>query len=275
MIQPPLSRTLAIIWTFAFFGLGMIFTTIVAIVAHGVGVGGLGSEIVGELVGFGLATYVIGVRVLKLDLVSLRYLPWRQGRVGFATGLGAGIVLAALAMTLALPLGADWGRTAGSLGGWAGATFGTTAVLLPAAFAEEFVFRGVGMVALAGAFGRWPAIVAIAVVFGVAHLGNDHVTALAVVNVTLAGVFLGAMFYLPGGIWTATGAHLGWNATLAGLGAPVSGLPFAIPLIRYQSTGPAWVAGAAFGPEGGIVASLVLAAAIVFLARRSIRGSTV
>ncbi|MGH7533287.1 MAG: lysostaphin resistance A-like protein [Gemmatimonadales bacterium] len=274
MTQPPLSRSLAIIWTLAFFGVGMIFTTIAAIAAHGAGIGGLGSEIVGELVGFGIATYVIGVQVLKLDLAALRYSSRREGGLGFAAGLGAGIVLAAVVMVLALPVGAEWAHTAGSLGGWTGAALATTAVLLPAAFAEELVFRGVGMVAVASAFGRWPAIIAIAIVFGVAHLGNDHVTALAAVNVTLAGVFLGAMFYLPGGIWTATGAHLGWNATLAALGAPVSGLPFAIPLIRYQSTGPAWVAGGAFGPEGGIFASLVLAAAIVLLARRSIKGST-
>lgn len=273
MTQSPRSRPLAIVWTIAFFGVGMILTTIVAIMAHGAGVGGLGSEVIGELVGFGIATYIIGVRALKLDLASLRYAPRRAGAVGFATGLGSGIILAALAMALALPVAAEWGRTAGSFGDWAGAALATTAVLLPAAFAEELIFRGVAMVALAEAFGRWPAIIAIAVVFGVAHLGNEHVTALAVGNVTLAGVFLGAMFYLPGGIWTATGAHVGWNATLAVLGASVSGLPFAIPLVHYRSTGPEWVAGGAFGPEGGIVASLVLAAAVVLLARRSVKRS--
>lgn len=272
MTQPPLSRSQAIVWTIAFFGVGMILTTIAAIAAHGAGIGGLGSEIIGELVGFGIATYVIGVRVLKLDAVSLRYSPANTRAIGVAVGLGSGIALAALAMILALPVGAAWGRTAGSFGGWAGAALGTTAVLLPAAFAEELVFRGVGMVALAGAFGRWPAIITIAVLFGLAHLGNDHVTGLAVINVTLAGIFLGAMFFLPGGIWTATAAHLGWNATLAALGAPVSGLPFAIPFLSYRSTGPEWVAGGAFGPEGGIFASVVLVAAVVFLARRSVQG---
>lgn len=273
MTQAPLSRPLAIIWTVAFFGVGMILTIVAAVAAHAAGVGGLGSEIIGELVGFGIATYVIGVQALKLDAAALRYSPANTRAVGLAVGFGIGLGLAALAMVLALPTGAGWARSAGSFGGWVGAVLATTAVLLPAAYAEELMFRGVGMVALAGAFGRWPAIVAIAVVFGLAHLGNDHVTGIAVLNVMLAGTFLGAMFFLPGGIWTATGAHLGWNAALAALGAPVSGLPFAIPLLSYRSTGPAWVAGGAFGPEGGIFAALVLAAAVAFLARRSTRGA--
>ena len=51
----------------------------------------------------------------------------------------------------------------------------------------------------------------------------------------LAGMFLGLAFYAPGGIWTAFGAHLGWNATLAALDAPVSGLPFRIPFINYDA----------------------------------------
>lgn len=265
---------MAIIWTVAFFGLGIILASVAGLGAHAIGVGDLGSEIIGELVGFGIATYVIGVHALKLDAVSLRYAGVGPRGRGFGVGLGAGVGLAALAMALALPVGAAWGRAAGSAGGWVEAAASTAAVLLPAAFAEELIFRGVGLVALAGAFGRWPAIIAIAVVFGAAHLGNAHVTALAVGNIVLAGVFLAAMFYLPGGIWTATGAHLGWNAALAALGAPVSGLPFAIPFLSYRSTGPDWVAGGAFGPEGGVCASLALVAAVAWLARRSPKGTS-
>lgn len=263
---------MAIIWTVAFFGLGIILASVAAIGVHALGVGDLGSEIIGELIGFGIATYVIGVQALKLDAASLRYARTGANGRGFGLGLGAGMGLAALAMALALPVGAAWGRATGSAGSWAVAIASTAAVLLPAAFAEELIFRGVGLVALAKAFGRWPAIIAIAIAFGAAHLGNAHVTALAVGNVALAGVFLGAMFYLPGGIWTATGAHLGWNVTLAALGAPVSGLPFAIPFLSYRSTGPDWVAGGAFGPEGGVCASLALAAAVTWLARRSAKG---
>jgi membrane protease YdiL (CAAX protease family) len=49
-------------------------------------------------------------------------------------------------------------------------------------------------------------------IFGLAHGLNPEVTPLAIGNVALAGVFLSLAFYAPGGIWTAWGAHLGWNA---------------------------------------------------------------
>ena len=94
------------------------------------------------------------------------------------------------------------------------------------------------------------------------------ITPLAVGNIALAGVFLGIAFYLPGGLWTATGAHLGWNATLAALAAPVSGLPFAMPWLDYRSGGPAWLSGGGFGPEGGLLGTAALVLATVGVWRR-------
>ena len=89
--------------------------------------------------------------------------------------------------------------------------------------------------------------------------GNPDVTPLGLGNIALAGIFLGLAFYAPGGLWTAFGAHLGWNATLAALDAPVSGLPFDIPLLDYRAgrARPGSPAGA-FGPEGGLLATLAL-----------------
>jgi hypothetical protein len=75
------------------------------------------------------------------------------------------------------------------------------------------------------------------------------------------------VFYLPGGLWTATGAHLGWNATLAALAAPVSGLPFTVPWLDYQPGTPEWLNGGGFGPEGGLTATAVLTAGTILAAR--------
>ena len=50
---------------------------------------------------------------------------------------------------------------------------------------------------------------------------------------------------------------------LAALDAPVSGLPFRHSrCIDYRSGGPAWLTGGAFGPEGGLAATLALAIAV-------------
>jgi hypothetical protein len=144
----------------------------------------------------------------------------------------------------------------------------TVLVLAPAALSEEIMFRGVPQVLLAGVWGRIAALLVTSAAFALAHLFNPNLTHLAVGNIWIAGLFLGAAFYLPGGIWTSFGAHLGWNATLAACDAPVSGLPFAIPWLDYQPGGPAWLTGGAFGPEGGLIATLSIALALAWAARR-------
>jgi hypothetical protein len=101
-------------------------------------------------------------------------------------------------------------------------------------------------------------------VFALFHSLNPGVTPLGIGNIALAGIFLGLAFYAPGGLWTAFGAHLGWNSTLAALDAPVSGLPFAIPLFDYSAGEPAWLSGGRFGPEGGLMGTLAITAALLW-----------
>ena len=101
-------------------------------------------------------------------------------------------------------------------------------------------------------------LVALSLLFSLAHILNPNPTPLGLINIAAAGIYLGMVFYAPGGIWTAWGAHFGWNATLAALDAPVSGLPFRIPLIDYAPGGPSWLTGGNFGPEGGLLASVAL-----------------
>jgi len=82
---------------------------------------------------------------------------------------------------------------------------------------------------------------------------------------------LSAAFWLPGGIWAATGVHLGWNITLAALGAPVSGLAFTLPMLDYVMGAPQWLTGGAFGPEGGIIATVIVGTAATLLFRYTTR----
>jgi membrane protease YdiL (CAAX protease family) len=224
------------------------------------------------LVGLPL-TWAFGVRLGRLTWTDLRYERGSRAARGFAGGLGLGTLAAGGAVLLAVLLGdAAWIRDAGGLGAYGSRVLGTVAVLAPAALAEEVLFRGVPLVLVASAFGRGPALAALAALFGLAHLNNPNVTTLGVVNIMAAGVFLGLAFYAPGGIWTAFGAHLGWNGALAALDAPVSGLPFQIPMIDYEPGGPAWLTGGAFGPEGGLTATVAIALASV-LAARHLEGS--
>lgn len=213
-------------------------------------------------------TWLIGMRVLRLTPGDLRWTGAGRAGRGFGTGAMGGILAAAAALLLSVLAGhAAWVPDAGTPPEYAASAIKTVLVLAPAAFSEELLFRGVPLVILAATAGRGTALVAVAVGFALAHLTNPNVTGLALGNIALAGIFLGLAFYGPGGLWTATGVHLGWNGLLACLDTPVSGVPFRIPLLDYHPGGPAWLTGGGFGPEGGLAATIALTGAIV-LARR-------
>ncbi len=223
---------------------------------------------------FALLTWLVGVRGLGLTAADFGLVPVPRGVRGFARGFLLGGVLAVAAMSAAVAVGkAAWQDDGGTVTGWLGALGATALLLLPAALVEELIFRGVPMVALSRAFGRGVALIGLALLFGAAHLWNHGITPLALGNIALAGVFLGLAFFTPGGLWTSTGAHLGWNLMLAGLAAPVSGLLLPIPWLDYSAGGPAWLTGGGFGPEGGILASIFLAAGAVYAGRRTRRES--
>ena len=220
-------------------------------------------QTIAGLLAFGFLTWALGIKGIGLTLTDLRWVPVERAGRGFGTGLLFGIAPALLAVGLSLVAGgARFLPDEGDLQLYMGQIGQTVLLLAPAALLEELVFRGVSQVVLARAIGRLPAIVALSLVFAFAHLLNPNGTALGLVNIALAGVFLGVAFYAPGGIWTAWGAHLGWNVTLAALDAPVSGLPFRIPLIDYSPGGPAWLTGGPFGPEGGMLATAAMILAI-------------
>jgi uncharacterized protein len=220
------------------------------------------------LIGFGLATWIVGTRALGLDATALRWRVRLDPLRGLGVGLVFGILPAAVAMMLGVfTAGAGWLRDGGSLADWLVQSGKTVLILAPAALSEELMFRGLPMVLAARLLGRGRAIVLLSVIFAVAHIKNPDVTAAGLGNIALAGIWLSLAFFSPGGMWTAFGAHLGWNVTLAALAAPVSGLPFDIPYIDYRMGDPGWLTGGAFGPEGGLLATLALTVTVVLVAQ--------
>lgn len=212
---------------------------------------------------FGFATWAVGVRFTKH---SWDQLGWRGGgggalarRLGRGAALGA--AMAALAIGLALAwsgakvlLTPEWSRWVVSAGPLA-------AGLLLAALWEELAFRGLPLRLLADAVGPMTAMLLLATGFGVAHAWNPHAGVFGTVNVALAAIWLSFAFFSAGGMPLAWGLHFGWNAGLALLfDAPVSGYTFHVPAVEYQPGARAWVDGGAFGPEGGLAATIVLCA---------------
>jgi uncharacterized protein len=219
---------------------------------------------VGLLLAFGIASWIVGIRVLRLDLWDLRWRTRLGAMRGFGAGLVLGIIPAAVAMLLGVvAAGAAWVPDGGSLPQYFGRLGMILVMLAPAALAEEVIFRGVPLVILSRVLGRPGALILLSVGFALAHVTNPDVTARALGNIALAGILLSVAFFSPGGMWAAFGAHLGWNMTLAALGAPVSGLPFEIPYVDYTMGGPAWLTGGTFGPEGGLLSTFAITTAII------------
>jgi membrane protease YdiL (CAAX protease family) len=217
----------------------------------------------GQAIGFLLATWLVG---LRLNKHSWDQMGWHTGggeglRGRIARGVALGAVMAVIAIGLSfigsratVHLTGDWSR-------WLALAPPLAVGLVLAALTEELVFRGYPLRRLTDAVGPWVAMTLLVVPFGLLHLKNPHATFFSGVNVMLAGVWLSFAFFSHGGMGYAWGLHFGWNAGLATLfDAPVSGYEFHVPAVEYTQGQRAWVDGGAFGPEGGLVATIVLIA---------------
>ncbi|MSR36904.1 MAG: CPBP family intramembrane metalloprotease [Gemmatimonadetes bacterium] len=184
----------------------------------------------------------------------------RDAALGLA--LGVAVALAAVA-AIALAGGVRWRGDAGTPLDWARAALGALWLLAIPAAAEEALLRGYPLQALAEGAGPLWALGITSVGFAALHLPNPGIGPVALANLAAAGLFLGALYLRTGSLWWATGAHLGWNWALAFLvDLPVSGLEMVdAPLLEPETSGPAWLSGAAFGPEGSVLAGVVLLAA--------------
>jgi uncharacterized protein len=219
------------------------------------------------VLGFGVATVVVG---RLLNKYSWEGMGWRRrAGTGFAQGLALGgamaitaVVLAVVLDRAAISLTPDWST-------WTGIALPLLLGLILSALAEELAFRGYPLRRLADAVGVIPSLLVFAIVFALLHAGNPNATVFSSINIGLAAIWLGLAFFSQGGMGLAWGAHLGWNAGLAVLfDAPVSGYDFAVPGIEYTPGNHAWVDGGAFGPEGGIVATVALIAGTLYLLSR-------
>ncbi len=179
---------------------------------------------------------------------------------GLAVGIGVGLAVIGLMAVLG---GVRWTSQDGTAGAWLWGAAGTLAFLTLPAAAEEALLRGYPLQALAEAWGPGRALVATSVVFGALHLGNPGATTLGTLNVGAAGMFLGVVYLRTGSLWWATGVHLGWNWSHGYLAdVPVSGLEVMdAPWYEGVATGPEWLGGGAFGPEGSVVATVLVLAA--------------
>jgi uncharacterized protein len=155
-------------------------------------------------------------------------------------------------------------------GSWLVAALKVSLVLLPAALIEELISRGYIFSTL-GQWIGWPAATAVtSIAFGLLHLGNPNTTALPIFTVIMAGVYLAVIVLVTRSLYAAWVAHFAWNWVMAvPLHIAVSGVSVPRPDYGLVETGPDWITGGLWGPEGGVGAVLGMGAGLAYLKWRT------
>jgi uncharacterized protein len=157
-------------------------------------------------------------------------------------------------------------------GSWLGEAGHSTIFFLPAAFFEEIFIRGYVFTVLRRAAGWKFALISTSIVFGLMHAANPNPDAEAILAVIVAGFFLGAILLVTRSLYAAGAAHFAWNWVMSsGLHMAVSGLPSHDPDYRIVDSGPDWLTGGQWGPEGGLAAVIAMFVVVFYLFGRHMR----
>ncbi len=136
------------------------------------------------------------------------------------------------------------------------------------AIMEELLFRAVLFRIIEERWGTLASLLANVMLFALAHLPNEHITALAVLNTGVAGLALSAAWLLTRSLWLPVGVHFAWNYMFDGvLGVPVSGHA-ARGWLQVQMSGPEWLSGGPYGVEGSLATLLVWGIAAAWMLQR-------
>ena len=129
---------------------------------------------------------------------------------------------------------------------------------------EEVCVRGYLMVSLGNRCHMAVAIGISSVVFALLHLGNPGLTVLALLNLTLFGVFMAVYILRTDDLWGACAIHSAWNFAQGNLvGIRVSGTAQLPTVAIMQPLGEqSLFHGGDFGLEGGLIVTIVVLAAI-------------
>jgi membrane protease YdiL (CAAX protease family) len=127
------------------------------------------------------------------------------------------------------------------------------------AISEEFIFRGYLLFIYTRGVRFWYSSLILSCLFGAAHLGNPHENVLGIVQVVVVGMIFCLTIRRTGTLWLAVGFHTTWDwAQTFFYGTADSGLLGVGRFLNSSSVGPTWLTGGSAGPEGSVIAFIVL-----------------
>ena len=133
-------------------------------------------------------------------------------------------------------------------------------VFMLVALREEFRARGYGLFTLSAGIGFWPAATVSAAYFGYSHHGNSGEDWIGLFNAGAFGLLTCFLLRRTGNLWMPIGLHMAfdWGETYF-YGVADSGQKLPGYLLSSSSSGPAWLSGGTVGPEGSLLATLMIA----------------
>jgi membrane protease YdiL (CAAX protease family) len=134
------------------------------------------------------------------------------------------------------------------------------ALYIVVGYGEELLFRGYLFQSFVEGTNKMVATLSISLLFAAAHAGNPNASVFGLINVGLAGIWLSIAYFKTRALWLPIGLHISWNFFQGFVYSyPVSGTTSESEQIgKAIVSGPEWLTGGAFGPEGGALATLML-----------------
>ena len=130
------------------------------------------------------------------------------------------------------------------------------------AIVEETLFRGYVLRNLMISANKYVALIISSLLFTIMHGFNPNIQYLGVINLFLAGIFLGISYIHTKNLWFPIALHFSWNLFQTHLGFNVSGQN-AYSLIEFKIIDNNMFNGGTFGFEGSILSIIFLLFAIV------------
>lgn len=131
--------------------------------------------------------------------------------------------------------------------------------LLAGALAGEVAFRGYPFQKLVETLGPFGATILAAIIFGALRMTTPGSTPTAVWISAVAAILLSVAYLRTHALWLSWGLHFAWTASIGILfGQPLAGSRQVSNVIHTYVDGPTWLTGAEFGPEGSLIALIVL-----------------
>ncbi|HEM4282256.1 TPA: CPBP family intramembrane metalloprotease [Streptococcus suis] len=132
---------------------------------------------------------------------------------------------------------------------------------------EELLTRGWMFSSLAAKHNIPVGILVSSLFFTFLHLGNDGISLIPLLDLTLFAILACLVMLKTGNLWVIGGLHAAWNCFQGNVFAfPVSGTQAGQAFIAVETSGPDWLSGGAFGVEGSVISLLIQAGMITWLA---------